>query len=398
MTRPIGSGGPTSPSIPQSTETIQETKSAQSSSSAAKSSESQAKATNLPTASSSRSNNQIAESKLDGVAQQSLLRSQLESKSLLKRGMEGEQVGKLQDFLISKGYMTAQQKSTGPEKFGPQTEAALKAFQRESGLKDDGVLGPKTRKAMEGHVKTTSEHHQERVKKTSTEQVKNDPPKAHLDGTKEVPDSQLKTTRSLEEQAKLYDKYKDLIPEGKLKQGKNEMNIVGLRHHDISKNESLRAYDDRFLVMWKDDAGNKRVSVFEGATHTGQKYVKGDQREDGSYKAKFTDVNQDGKSDIAFVKPGTYDFHMGKSSKYGEHLRPDDNIAAWRDTNQDGKITGNEKNTNYEATAILFHKGGTKMPLSVGCQTMHPDEFDNFMDLVKKDPNGKISYTLAEAD
>jgi peptidoglycan hydrolase-like protein with peptidoglycan-binding domain len=397
MSRPIGLGGPTSPSIPQSTETVQETKSTQNSS-PAKPSESQPQATNLPNAPVFRSRNQIAESRLDGVAQQSLLRSQLEGKSLLKRGMEGEQVGKLQDFLISKGFMTEQQKSTGAGKFGPQTEAALKAFQRENGLKDDGILGPKTRKAMEGQFQTTSEHHPETTKKASTEQVKNDPPKAHLEGTKEVPDSQLKTTRTLEEQAKLYDKYKDLIPEGKLKQGKNEMNIVGLRHHDISKNESLRSYDDRFLVMWKDDAGNKRVSVFEGATHTGQKYVKGDKRDDGSYKAKFTDVNQDGKSDIAYVKPGTYDFHMGKSSKYGEHLRPDENIAAWRDTNQDGRITGSEKNTNYEATAILFHKGGTKMPLSVGCQTMHPDEFDNFMELMNKDPNGKISYTLAEAD
>lgn len=389
MTRSIGTGGPSSPAIPQSTETIQETKQTRSSSQTTKT-ESPSPETEKGTQSAGyQSKSQVAENKLGGVAQQALLKSQLENKSPLKKGMEGQNISKLQDFLISKGYMTAEQKSTGPGKFGPKTEAALKAFQREHGLKDDGIVGPKTRKAMEGN--------QPPVKKASAEQVKNEPPKAQLDGTREVPDSRMNAERSLEEQAKLYDKYVKVIPEGKLKEGTNEMNIVGLRHHDISKSSDLKSYDDRFVVMWKDDAGNKRVSVFEGATHTGQKYVKDTLKEDGSYKAKFTDVSGDGRSDIAYIKPGTYDFHMGKSSKYGEHLRPDDDIAAWRDTNQDGKITGKEQNTNYEATAILFHKGGTKAPVSVGCQTMHPDEFDNFMELMKKDPNGKITYTLAEA-
>jgi putative peptidoglycan binding protein len=387
MTRPVGAGGSSPVNVPQSTDSVQETKTGGQTAETPRDNGQSAAQT-----STSQTRSQRAESKLGGLATQAFLRSSLENNSILKQGMEGSNVNKLQDFLVSKGYMTEQQKSTGPGKFGPQTEAALKAYQRDHGLKDDGILGPKTRKAMEG-----SSHSDHSVKKSTTTEVKNDPAKAQLDGTKEVPDSQMKTVRSLEEQAKLYDKYSKLIPEGKLKDGKNEMNIVGLRHHDISKNDQLKSYDDRFVVMYKDEDGNKRVKIYEGATHTGQKYVKDTKQEDGSYKAKFTDVSGDGRSDIAYIKPGTYDFHIGNSSKYGAHLRPDQDIAAWRDTNQDGKITGDERNTSYTAGAILFHKGGTNMPLSVGCQTMNPNEFDGFIDLMQKDPNGKVSYTLVDA-
>lgn len=197
----------------------------------------------------------------------------------------------------------------------------------------------------------------------------------------------MQGTRSLEEQAKLYDKYEDLIPSNKMKTGPNEMNIVGMRHHDIESAKDLRKYDDRFVVLWKDESGQKHVKVFEGATHTGQTSTKGN----------FTDVNKDGKADIAHIKPGTYDFHVGRNQKFGDHLRPDGKIDAWRDTNQDGRITGSEKNTDYTASAILFHKGGSNAPRSVGCQTLEPNEFEKFIDLIKQDPNDKVSYTLVDA-
>lgn len=396
MARPVGIGSPSS-SVPPSPEGIGQTNQPENVSQSAKT---ETTAAQTPQDSSSSSSNasqsktRLAENKLGGLSQQALLSSKFEKQTNLKKGMEGESVSKLQDFLISKGFMGADQKATGPGKFGPQTEEALKAYQRSHGLKDDGILGPKTRKSMEGSGNQATTQSTE--KKTTTQNIQSNLPKAKLDGAKEVPDSQLNGSRSLQDQAKLYDKYSKLVPEGKLNGGTNEMNIVGLRHHDISSNKDLKSYDDRFMVLYKDEDGNKRVKVFEGATHTGQKYVKDTQQEDGSYKAKFTDVNGDGRSDIAYIKPGTYEFHTGKNAKYGDHLRPDQDIAAWRDTNQDGKISANERNTNYTAGAILFHKGGTSAPQSVGCQTMAPHEFDPFMDLMKKDPNGKITYTLAD--
>ena len=349
----------------------------------------------------------VGEFKLTGKMQQAHLSSLLDAGKTLKDGMKGADVAKLQDFLIQKGYMTQDQKATGPGVFGPRTEAALKAFQKDHGLKQDGILGQKTRQAMGADTALTAAQiaapfipgaavNPPKPEVKGVSQVTMNPATTNL-GAKEVPDSKLSTSRSLEEQAKLYDKYSNLIPEGKLKQGTNEMNIAGLRHHDVGSSKDLRSYDDRFVVLYKDEGGNKRVQIFEGATHTGQKSVASDKREDGTYRAKFTDVSGDGKSDIAYIQPGTYDFHLGKSKKYGDHLRPDQNISAWRDTNQDGKITGKELDQNHSAKAILFHKGGTEAPRSVGCQTMEPNEFDNFMELIKKDPNDKVSYTLVDA-
>lgn len=321
----------------------------------------------------------LAESHIAGQTREAQLRSKLES-SMLEPGMRGAEVDKLQDKLVAQGYMTKDQKATGPGIFGPKTEAAVKKFQQDHGLVSDGIYGPKTQKAMD-QTSIASQKAQEGVQK-----VKQEISKPDLHGPKEVPDSKLNTARSLEDQAKLYDKYEKLIPADKLKTGSKEMNIVGLRHHDIESSKDLRSYDDRFVVLWKDKAGNKHAQIFEGATHTGQKETKG----------KFTDVNKDGKSDIAHIKPGTYDFHMGSNEKFGKHLRPDANIPAWRDTNQDGRITGSEKNTNFTATAILFHKGGTEAPKSVGCQTLAPDEYQKFIDLIGQDPNRKVTYTLAD--
>ena len=50
-----------------------------------------------------------------------------------------------------------------------------------------------------------------------------------------------------------------------------------------------------------------------------------------------------GLSDMAWIKPGGHDFTLRSSHhKYGAHLRPKGKIPAWRDTNNDGRITGLE--------------------------------------------------------
>ena len=53
---------------------------------------------------------------------------------LLKNGSKGEDVKKLQEKLGVEAIGT----------FGPKTEAAVKAWQKANGLKDDGIVGPKT--------------------------------------------------------------------------------------------------------------------------------------------------------------------------------------------------------------------------------------------------------------
>ena len=59
---------------------------------------------------------------------------------LLRRGHQGDDVAELQGLLAEKGY------DVGPldGDFGPKTQAAVGAFQRDRGLRIDGVVGPNT--------------------------------------------------------------------------------------------------------------------------------------------------------------------------------------------------------------------------------------------------------------
>ncbi|MCD9185730.1 MAG: peptidoglycan-binding protein [Pyrinomonadaceae bacterium] len=68
--------------------------------------------------------------------------------SNLQRGSRGAEVERLQNDLIDLGFMTNAQKATGAGIFGPQTEAALKTFQRSAKLEPNGVLTPETTRAM----------------------------------------------------------------------------------------------------------------------------------------------------------------------------------------------------------------------------------------------------------
>ena len=62
---------------------------------------------------------------------------------VLKVGSEGADVKKLQEKL---GVETV-------GKFGPKTEAAVKAWQKTNGLKDDGIVGPATWAKLFGESK-----------------------------------------------------------------------------------------------------------------------------------------------------------------------------------------------------------------------------------------------------
>lgn len=67
-------------------------------------------------------------------------------KPTLRKGDKGEYVTLMQTELIQKGYPCGDTGADG--KFGTQTEKALKRFQKDSGLVEDGICGQKTWEAL----------------------------------------------------------------------------------------------------------------------------------------------------------------------------------------------------------------------------------------------------------
>ena len=63
---------------------------------------------------------------------------------VLRKSAQGEEVTKLQNRLSDLGYY----RSEIDGQFGPGTEEAVKAFQRQNGLEADGIVGPETREKL----------------------------------------------------------------------------------------------------------------------------------------------------------------------------------------------------------------------------------------------------------
>src|SRR3990167_474344 len=70
----------------------------------------------------------------------------------LQPGATGAEVKKLQDYLVSQGYMTQEQVDTGYGTYGPRTTAAVKALQEKLGVDNStgpGYWGPRTLAAVQ---------------------------------------------------------------------------------------------------------------------------------------------------------------------------------------------------------------------------------------------------------
>jgi len=88
----------------------------------------------------------IGEAVKDGVSQ-GISDAVKDGFPTLRRGNRGEYVTLLQTKLVSKGYSVGSAGIDGD--FGSGTEKAVKQFQKDQGLKDDGIVGKMTWKAIE---------------------------------------------------------------------------------------------------------------------------------------------------------------------------------------------------------------------------------------------------------
>ena len=71
-----------------------------------------------------------------------------ETAPLLRKGDRGDAVREMQAALMTRGYDLGKWGADGI--FGKQTLEAVKAFQRDCGLKEDGIYGPLTREKLNG--------------------------------------------------------------------------------------------------------------------------------------------------------------------------------------------------------------------------------------------------------
>lgn len=76
---------------------------------------------------------------------------------LIQIGDRGPVVGKLQQALLEAGYDLPQFGADGD--FGAETESAVRAFQQDSGLDVDGIVGPDTIRSLDEQSSSGQDHH-----------------------------------------------------------------------------------------------------------------------------------------------------------------------------------------------------------------------------------------------
>jgi peptidoglycan hydrolase-like protein with peptidoglycan-binding domain len=115
-------------------------KSSSSSSSSSKSGSSSSSSSKSSSSSSSNSSSVSSSSKTSS------------SSSNLKVGSSGSEVKALQEKLIAAGYNVGPTGADG--KYGANTEAAVKAYQKANGLTEDGIAGSKTKNSLNSNTET----------------------------------------------------------------------------------------------------------------------------------------------------------------------------------------------------------------------------------------------------
>ncbi len=157
------------------------------------------------------------------------------------------------------------------------------------------------------------------------------------------------------------------------------------------RNAHLRSYTGQTSVFRAE--GGRLVEVdgpFRSAGHPGQK---------ATSSQKFTDVNGDGRDDIAHLRPGVYEYGMRATGSGRFNPLDRNQISVARDIDHDGTISEQEniaaKQHNMTAGGLQWHAGGNTRPSSVGCQTMPPGDYARFRNAVQGGEGGSFTYLLA---
>jgi hypothetical protein len=155
--------------------------------------------------------------------------------------------------------------------------------------------------------------------------------------------------------------------------GDGQRVILGLRvPTSLEANDGGGLYDDRFVVLWKDDSAGHAEEFLGNTEPSG--YYEGTVGED---------VDGDGRLDLGRIPQGIHYFHKGTSQKFGRVLRPVNGVRVERDANHDGNFSEADLSASDNPEALLrkdflFYAGLPDRTGSAGGQTLHPDAFDGF--------------------
>lgn len=205
----------------------------------------------------------------------------------------------------------------------------------------------------------------------------------------------------------------------------NERVILGLRNDTATtRNRGQGDYDDRLVVVWKDNQGTRHAREFNRANtdpsaqydhHAGsdgtRRYADGGNAprlgispgygEVLRRKIEGEDVNRDGVRDLGRLGEGTTEMLATTHPRYAGGrqignefaLRPSAAAVVagegrvQRDTNADGWFTAADLNGVQDLNnTFKIHRGAPRNPDSAGCQTVPTDEYDGFIAEVRGNP------------
>jgi len=233
--------------------------------------------------------------------------------------------------------------------FGNKTEAAVKKFQKENGLNDDGIVGPKTYKIlMQEDHKYTLDQIEEAVK------------------------------------TKGYEWFND---------GDYNVNIVGIRNMAAGTRVTNK-FDDHITVSYK-EKGEWKFHCFECTTDPGDDWMD-------------RPTNSKG---CAILVPGQYKsshklrLHAGKYLALGQQK----NVKVYRDRNKDGHYDFDKSTIDEGLFGINIHRATGRASKtstnidkwSAGCQVIASnDNWHAFLDICQTSRDtwsNNFTYTLLES-
>ncbi|HAA57454.1 MAG TPA: hypothetical protein DCE42_22000 [Myxococcales bacterium] len=309
------------------------------------------------------------------------LRDRAENGNSLRMGASGQDVREMQQLL---NRANPDNQITVDGQYGPQTQRAVRSFQEANGLSTDGIAGRNTLGALlstAGVAQTPQTPQQpgavDGTNGTTAVGGEFAPEAGRANGT--FAGTQAQREQQAEELLRANGQWPPREGETYAIQIDQDPPPASASGNDRSR--YLRSYTGQTAVF---RAENGRLveqqAPLRSAAHPGQ-----------MSSGLSPDVTGDGRGDVAHLPSGVYEY--GTQTNYRGRFNPTGDFQGYRDQNQDGTISGSEKDRRHRITAIQIHAGSSSRPSSIGCQTMPPSDYNQFSSAVRNSASGNSTFT-----